>query len=74
MNYRKALIYLSTIDMCTAIFDILAGDIKNIPKWLSNGDLTVSAANRAGFGVEYLIYTHVLLFEKEFIKIESIGS
>lgn len=72
MNYRKALIYLSTIDMCTAVFNLLTGDIGSIPKWLSAGELTASAANRAGFGIEFLIYAHVLLYKQEYIKIESI--
>lgn len=72
MNYRKALIYLSTIDMCTAAFNLLSGDIGSIPKWLSEGELTASAANRAGFGIEFLIYAQVLLSKQEYIKIESI--
>ena len=72
MNYRKALIYLSTIDMCTAVFNLLSGDIENIPKWLSEGALTASAANRAGFGIEFLIYGQVLLHKLEYLKIESI--
>ena len=72
MNYRKALIYLSTIDMCTAVFSLLTGDIENIPKWLYKGELAASMVNRAGFGIEFLIYGQVLLQNKEYIKLESI--
>lgn len=72
MNYRKALIYLSTIDMCTAIFSLLTGDMEDIPKWLYKGELAASMVNRAGFGIEYLIYGQVLLHNKEYIKLESI--
>ncbi|MDA8233700.1 MAG: LuxR C-terminal-related transcriptional regulator [Clostridia bacterium] len=72
MNYRKALIYLSTMDMCTAVFNLLAGDNGNMPGWLLDGELTASAANRAGFGIEFLIYAQILLNKQEYIKIESI--
>lgn len=72
MNYRKALIYLSTIDMCTATFCLLTGDLEGIPQWLSEGQLAVSAVNRAGFGIEYLIYCGVLLSNKEHLKVESV--
>lgn len=72
MNYRKALIYLSTLDMCTAVFQLLCGDIEDIPKWLAEGDLAVSAVNRAGFGMEFLIYAQVLLHKRDYLKLESI--
>lgn len=72
MNYRKALIYLSTIDMCTAVFNLLTGDIRHIPRWLQDGEITASSANRAGFGIEFLIYAQVLLSKQEYIRIESI--
>lgn len=74
MNYRKALIYLSTIDMCAAIFNLLTGDIEDIAKWLSEGDLSVSMVNRAGFGIELLIYGQVLLYKGEYLKLESLVS
>ncbi len=72
MSYRKARMYLSTIDLCTAVFNLLSGDLESIPKWLAEGKLEASAANRAGFGMEYLIYTLILLHKKEYLKTESI--
>jgi DNA-binding CsgD family transcriptional regulator len=58
--------------MCSAVFYLLANDIGSIAKWLLEGELTVSAANRAGYGIEFLIYTQVLLSKQEYMKIESI--
>lgn len=72
MNYRKALIYLSTMDMCLAVFHLLAGDTEDIPKWLAGGEMAGSAVNRAGFGMEFLIYAQVLLCRQEYLKLEHI--
>lgn len=72
MNYRKALIYLSTMDMCTAVFDLLAGDLEDIPDWLAKGELQASMVNRAGFGMEFLIYGQILLYNQEYLKLESL--
>lgn len=72
MNYRKALMYLSTLDMCTAIFHLLCGNSQAIPRWLTDGNLTVSAANRAGFGMEFIIYGQILLIKGDYLKLEAI--
>lgn len=72
VNLRKALVYSTTLDMCIGFFNVITGDLERIPKWLYNGELDKSSVSMTAFGFEYLIYTAVLLFKEDFLKIESI--
>ncbi len=72
VNLRKALVYSTTLDMCIGFFNVITGDLERIPKWLYSGELDKSSVSMTAFGFEYLIYTAVLLFKGNYLKIESI--
>ena len=72
VNYRKAPLYLSSLDMCRGIFCLLTGALEDVPTWLARGELYKSAVNRAGFGVEWLIYGEFLLAKRDYIRLQAV--
>jgi len=65
-------ILLDTYDLCLGYFYASTGEIKKMPRWISEGNLSVNAQLFQGLVFSYVVYGKILILSEDWLKAEAL--
>jgi LuxR family maltose regulon positive regulatory protein len=65
-------ILLDTYDLCLGYFYACTGEIKKIPNWIKEGDMTVNSLLFQGLVFSYIVYGKILILLGDWVKAEAL--
>ncbi|MEL7646831.1 MAG: LuxR C-terminal-related transcriptional regulator [Sedimentibacter sp.] len=65
-------ILLNTYDLCLGYIYACAGEYKNIPKWIRDGDMTINSLLMQGAVFSYVVYGKSLILSENWAKAEAL--
>ncbi|HEX3010736.1 MAG TPA: LuxR C-terminal-related transcriptional regulator, partial [Syntrophomonadaceae bacterium] len=65
-------ILLDTHDLCIGYFYACTGEIKKIPRWISEGDMSVNSLLFQGLVFAYVVYGKTLILSENWLKAEAL--
>lgn len=65
-------ILIDTYDLCMGYFYACTGEIKKIPRWISDGDTTVNSLLFQGLVFSYVVYGKILILLEDWVRAEAL--
>ena len=65
-------ILLDTYDLCLGYFFACTGETEKIPRWLSEGDMSVNSLLFQGLVFAYVVYGKILISSENWLKAEAL--
>lgn len=65
-------ILIDTYDLCMGYFYACTGEIKKIPRWIRDGDMTVNSLLFQGLVFSYVVYGKILILLEDWVRAEAL--
>ncbi|SMP55231.1 LuxR C-terminal-related transcriptional regulator [Anoxynatronum buryatiense] len=72
VDSNTEIILLDTYDLCLGYFYACTGEIKKIPRWITDGDMSVNTLLFQGLVFSYVVYGKILILLQDWVRAEAL--